>query len=114
VTEYDARDGEIRTYTVTPEEFGLVRATADQLQGGGVAENVAIARAILAGANGPRRSITLLNAGAGIYAANAAPSYAAGIAMAAEAIDSGRAQAKLEQLADLSASLVEVPEAVFA
>jgi anthranilate phosphoribosyltransferase len=114
VTEYDARDGEIRTYTVTPEEFGLIRATADQLQGGGVAENVAITRAILAGANGPRRSITLLNAGAGIYAANAAPSYAAGIAMAAEAIDSGRAQAKLEQLADLSASLVEVPEAVYA
>lgn len=114
VTEFDARDGQIRTYTVTPEEFGLTRATADQLQGGGVADNVAITRAILAGANGPRRSITLLNAGAGIYAANAAPTYAAGIAMAAEAIDSGRALAKLEQLAALSAALVEVPEAVLA
>lgn len=114
VTEYDARDGEIRTYTVTPEEFGLVRGTVDQLQGGSVADNVEITRAILAGANGPRRSITLLNAGAGIYAANAAPTYAAGIAMAAEAIDSGRAGAKLEQLAALTASLVESPEAVLA
>ena len=109
VTEYDAREGEIRTYTVTPEEFGLVRATVDELRGGSVDENVAITRAVLSGANGPRRSITLLNAGAGIYAANAAPTYAAGIEMAADAIDSGRALAKLEQLAVLSSALVGDP-----
>lgn len=109
VTEYDARSGDIRTYVVVPEEFGLVRGTVEQLRGGGVGENVAISRAILNGANGPRRSITLLNAGAGIYAANAADSYAEGIAMAAEAIDSGRALAKLEALAGLSQELAATP-----
>ena len=109
VTEYDARDGEIRTYLVTPEEFDLVRGTVDQLRGGDVAENVAITRAILSGDNGPRRSIVLLNAGAGIYAANAASSYAEGIALAAEAIDSGRALAKLEHLAALSQELAATP-----
>ena len=112
VTEYDARTGEIRTYLVQPEEFGLVRGTIEELQGGDVATNVAISRAILNGANGARRSITLLNAGAGIYAANAAPTFADGIAMAAEAIDSGRALAKLEQLAELSQELAAAPPEV--
>ena len=105
VTEYDVRDGEIRTYTVSPEEFGLVPATVDELRGGDVAENVAITRDVLSGEDGPRRSVTLLNAGAGIYAAGAAISFAAGIAMATTAIDSGRALAKLEQLAVRSREL---------
>ena len=106
VTEFDARDGEIRTYLVTPEEYGLVRATTDDLRGGDVAENVAITRAVLSGAVGPRRSITLLNAGAGICAANAAASFAEGIALAADAIDSGRALAAMERLADFTQELV--------
>jgi anthranilate phosphoribosyltransferase len=105
VTEYDARDGEIRTYRVAPEEFGLVRASVADLRGGDVAENVAITRGILSGDDGPRRSVTLLNAGAGIYAASAAASFADGIAMAAEAIDSGRALATLQHLAALSQEL---------
>ena len=111
VTEYDARAGGIRTYHVTPEEFGLVRGTVADLRGGGPAENVEITRAILAGADGPRRSITLLNAGAGIYAANAAASFAAGIALAAEAIDSGRALARVEELAAFTRRLAETPAA---
>jgi anthranilate phosphoribosyltransferase len=102
VTEYDAREGGIRTYSVTPEEFGLTRGTISDLRGGGVHENVEITRAILSRENGPRRSVTLLNAGAGIYAANAAESFGEGIAMAAEAIDSGRALATLEALAALT------------
>ncbi|MDP9366535.1 MAG: anthranilate phosphoribosyltransferase [Chloroflexota bacterium] len=106
VTEFDARDGDIRTYRVAPEEFGLPRASASELRGGDVAENVAITRGILSGDDGPRCSVTLLNAGAGIYAANAAPSFADGIAMAAEAIDSGRALATLNHLAALSQDLV--------
>lgn len=105
VTEYDARRGNIRTYSINPEDFGLVRATIAELKGGTVADNVEITRSILAGADGPRRSITVLNAGAGIYAANAAESFAEGIAIAEEAIDSGKALAKLNALVDLTQRL---------
>jgi anthranilate phosphoribosyltransferase len=99
VTEYDARRGDVRTYDVDPREFGLELGTMADLLGGGVERNVEITRAILHGENGPRRSVTLLNAGAGIFAANAADSFEAGIALAADAIDSGKALAALERLA---------------
>jgi anthranilate phosphoribosyltransferase len=102
VTEYDARKGDITTYAVSPADFGLQVGSVADLQGGGVAENVEITRAVLNGENGPRRSITLLNAGAGIYAANAAESFAEGIAIAAKSIDSGRALATLNALATLT------------
>ena len=109
VTEFDARDGQIRRYDLAPEDLGLARADAGALRGGGVDQNVAITRAILDGERGPRRDVILLNAGAGIYAANAAASIREGVALAAEAIDSGRAAATLAGLADVSraaASLV--------
>jgi anthranilate phosphoribosyltransferase len=60
---------------------------------------------VLGGENGPRRTVTLLNAGAGIYAANAAESFADGIRIAADMIDSGKAQAKLEALIALTQEL---------
>ncbi|HEU5433541.1 MAG TPA: anthranilate phosphoribosyltransferase [Thermomicrobiales bacterium] len=99
VTEYDARRGDIRTYDVDPADLGLERGTMADLLGGGVDRNVEITRAILNGEDGPRRSVTLLNAGAGIFAANAAESFEEGIAIAADAIDSGKALAALERLA---------------
>ncbi|CAA9574038.1 MAG: Anthranilate phosphoribosyltransferase [uncultured Thermomicrobiales bacterium] len=105
VTEYDARHGEIRVFQITPEEFGLGRATVEDLRGGDVAANVAITRAVLSGEPGPRRAVTLLNAGAGIYAADAAASVAEGVELAATAIDSGAALATLTRLADLSSDL---------
>jgi anthranilate phosphoribosyltransferase len=105
VTDYNAATGEITTYSVTPEQFGLERGTREEILGGDVAQNVAITRAILSGEDGPRRSITLLNAGAGIYAANAASSYAEGIEMAKRALDSGAAMTKLDQLVAVSRRL---------
>ncbi len=105
VTELDARTGDIRTFRVAPEDFGLPRGTLRDLKGGSVSENVAITLRVLRGEPGPRRAITLLNAGAGIYAANAAESFADGIGLAASAIDSGKALAALEQLAALSRQL---------
>jgi len=108
VTEYDARRGEIRSFTVAPEELGLARGTIEEIRGGGVARNVEITREILGGGNGARRSITLLNAGAGIYAANGADSFAEGLAIAAEAIDSGRAMATLDHLVARSRELADV------
>lgn len=112
VTEYDARVGEIRSYLVTPEEFGMEQATLADLQGGDVDRNVEITRAVLGGASGPRRAITLLNAGAGIYAANAAGSFAEGIAIAADEIDSGRALSKMEELIDFTQRLTLAPAKV--
>ncbi|MFM9105146.1 MAG: anthranilate phosphoribosyltransferase [Chloroflexota bacterium] len=102
VTEYDARSGVIRTYQLLPEELGLARAGNDALQGGDAATNVAITRSVLAGEEGPRRDVILLNAGAGLYAAEAAESVAHGVELAAAAIDSGAALAALERLVEVS------------
>jgi anthranilate phosphoribosyltransferase len=102
VTEYDARMGEIRTYTLTPEDLGLQRSESSALLGGDAATNVKITRAILEGEPGPRRDVILLNAGAGLYAANAVASIAEGVDMAARTIDSGAALAALERLVAIS------------
>jgi anthranilate phosphoribosyltransferase len=102
ITEWDERAGEIREYSVSPEDFGFARASRQDITGGSVAENVEITRSILSGESGPRRTITLLNAGAGIYAADAAGSIAEGIDIAARAIDSGAAVAKMNELASVT------------
>lgn len=106
ITEWDERKGEVVSYTVTPEDFGLERGTKADLIGGDAARNVEITRAVLQGEQGPRRSITLMNAGAGIYAANAATSFAEGVSLAADAIDSGAAYGKMEELVRVTQQLV--------
>jgi anthranilate phosphoribosyltransferase len=98
VTEWDERIGETRVSAVSPEDVGLKRASIGDLAGGDVAMNVAITLAILQGEQGPRRDATLLNAGAGLYAANAAGSIADGVSIASAAIDSGDALSVLERL----------------
>lgn len=110
ITEWDERKQKIVSYSVRPEDFGLQRGTKSDLIGGDASTNVEITRSILHGEVGPRRSITLMNAGAGIYAANAAASFAEGIALAAEVIDSGRAWEKLEQLVAVTQELVAQPK----
>ncbi len=98
VTDFNADRGTIETYEVTPEEFGLVRADPAALVGGDAETNKEITLRVLNGENGPRRTVTLLNAGAGIYAADAAESFGDGVRIAAEMIDSGKAEAKLQEL----------------
>lgn len=105
VTDFDASRGTIETYDVTPEDFGLDRADPAALVGGDAEQNKQITLSILNGENGPRRTVTLLNAGAGIYAADAANSFADGVSIAAEMIDSGKAMAKLEELITLTQEL---------
>lgn len=106
VTDYDAGTDSIKTYVVAPEEFGFSRTSAAELAGGGVTKNVGITRSILSGEPGPRRWVTLLNAGAGIYAAGAAESFTEGIVKAEAALDSGAALKAIEDLAALTQSLV--------
>lgn len=109
VTEWDERIGETRVTTVAPEEVGLQRATLAELEGGDATLNTKITLAILNGERGPKRDATLLNAGAGLFAANAAESIADGIRIAAEAIDSGKALATLNLLVEKTQSFSKEP-----
>jgi anthranilate phosphoribosyltransferase len=90
---------------------GLAGAAPGALAGGDVAENTRITLGILSGEPGPRRDVTLINAGAGIYAAEAASSIAEGVAMAKAVINSGRAMERVEQLVALTRELVAEEEA---
>jgi anthranilate phosphoribosyltransferase len=97
-----AHDGAVTSTSVDPGALGLPRADRDALRGGDAEHNAAVVRRLLAGETGPVRDAVLLNAGAGlaVYDAPGADvhaSLAAGIARAAEAIDSGAAQTTLER-----------------
>jgi anthranilate phosphoribosyltransferase len=97
-------DGQVRTYTVTPEDFGLKRAALGDIRGGDVFENAKIVRRVLAGEGGPKEDMVCLNAAAAFIAAGLAPDFPAGIALAREAIHTGKALAKLEALVAKSKS----------
>jgi anthranilate phosphoribosyltransferase len=86
----EVREGRVSQYTVTPEQFGLQRAPVSALQGGDAAANAAILTAIFAGERGPRRDVVLLNAAAVLVTAGLAVEIAAGLALAAQAIDDGK------------------------
>jgi anthranilate phosphoribosyltransferase len=98
----EVRNGAVTRYTLTPEEFGLPWAQMEDLRGGDPAQNAAITRAILAGEQGPRRDIVLLNAAAAICAGGKAASLKEGLLAASHSIDSGQAQAKLSALATIT------------
>jgi len=83
---------------VTPEEFGLKRSRMDDLRGGDAKQNAQIVRAVLSGEPGAKRDIVLLNAAFALAAAGKVSTPSEGIAMAVEAIDSGRALKQVERL----------------
>jgi len=92
--------GEIRDYTLEPEALGVERAPIEEIAGGDSAENARIALAILSGeANGARRDIVAVNAGAALYVSGAVSTLRDGVALASNTIASGAAMRKLEQLA---------------
>ena len=96
VCEY--RDGWLKNYEITPEQFGFERCTKDDLRGGTPEDNAAITRGILAGdIKGHKRNAVLLNSGAAIYIGGKAESMEAGIKKAAELIDSGAALAAMDR-----------------
>ncbi|MFA4854226.1 MAG: anthranilate phosphoribosyltransferase [Candidatus Omnitrophota bacterium] len=92
----------LKDYEIAPEDFGIPRAKLGELAGGEVADNVKIAREVLAGKKGSKRDIVLLNAGCAIFAADKAATIALGIKLAEESIDSGQALKKLELLKEYS------------
>ena len=95
-------DGGRKEYELDPADIGLNRSDPQALRGGGPEENARIAREVLAGAAGPRRDVVLLNAAAALRASGHAKDWREGVAVAAEAIDSGRAAGVLERWAAVS------------
>jgi anthranilate phosphoribosyltransferase len=94
----EVRQGTVRTYEVTPEEFGMNRGTLDDISGGDAAANSAIIAEILGGRKSPRRDVVLLNAAAGLVAAGRANHLADALPFASKSIDSGAAAQKLQAL----------------
>ncbi|MCR5825340.1 MAG: anthranilate phosphoribosyltransferase [Oscillospiraceae bacterium] len=101
-TVCEIKDGWFKSYVITPEEFGFERCTKADLEGGTPEENAKITRAILSGEAGAKRNAVLMNAGAALYIGGKADSMKAGIALAAELIDSGKALATLNRLIEVS------------
>jgi anthranilate phosphoribosyltransferase len=94
----EVREGTVRTYEVTPEEFGMSRGTIEDIGGGDAPTNAGIIYAILAGKKSPARDVVLLNAAAALVAAGKAGHLADALPLAAKAIDSGAAAGKLEAM----------------
>ncbi|PYM24069.1 MAG: anthranilate phosphoribosyltransferase [Candidatus Rokuibacteriota bacterium] len=101
----EVREGQVRTFSVRPEDFGMPRATIKDLQGGDREQNAQIIRMLLEGEPGPRRDIVLMNAAAALVAGARARDLKEGVALAAQSIDDGAARRKLAALVELSRSL---------
>lgn len=96
------RDGSIEELHIDAADFGLARATIDDLRGGEPEENAEIVRRVLGGEPGPHRDVVLLNAAAALHVAGRADDLGAGIELAATAIDDGRAAATLARFVEVS------------
>jgi anthranilate phosphoribosyltransferase len=94
----EVRDGSVRRFVITPEEFALEFAPLEALHGGTPQENAALIRRILEGETGPCRNIVLMNAAAALVVTGVAEDLRDGAALAAQAIDSGAALAMMERL----------------
>jgi anthranilate phosphoribosyltransferase len=93
----EVAEGELRKYTVTPEEVGLPRAAPEAVTGGDPKQNADTARSIFEGERSVARDLALINAGAAIYAGGRADSMAQGVRVAEQAVDGGAATAALER-----------------
>jgi anthranilate phosphoribosyltransferase len=98
----ELKDGVVTTFEVAPEEVGLPRVSIEALKGGDGAANAAALAAVLDGAPGAYRDIVLMNAGATLVVAGRADTLAEGVELAAQAIESGGARARLDLLVQVS------------
>jgi anthranilate phosphoribosyltransferase len=98
----EVENGAVREYVLDPLELGVERCDQSELRGGDPQTNATALRAVLAGADGGHRSAVILNAAGGIAAAGHAENLREGIIRAREAIDSGAAAARLDELVEFS------------
>lgn len=96
----ELRDGQVISYTIHPEELGIAPQSLEDLVVQDAAGSLALIREALSGRAGPARDMVALNAGAALYAADAAESLAAGVELAGRVLDEGAANAKLGELAE--------------
>ncbi|MBO5450514.1 MAG: anthranilate phosphoribosyltransferase [Lachnospiraceae bacterium] len=97
------KDGWMKNYVITPEDFGFERCRKEDLVGGTPEENATITKAILSGEErGHKRNAVLLNAGASLYIGNKAETFADGVKLAAELIDSKKALETLNKVIEVS------------
>ncbi len=100
----ELKDGIVRRYAISPEQFGMQRTPVSELAVEGAGQSLAVIRSVLEDSPGAARDIVCLNAGAAIYAAGLAESLAEGVEKADTAIASGEARNKLDQLVILTQS----------
>jgi anthranilate phosphoribosyltransferase len=100
----EVREGQVRSYEITPEEFGLQRATLEDISGGDAAGNAALIRGVLSGQKSARRNVVILNAAAALVAAGQADHLRNAVPLASAAIDSGAAMEKLMKLIAFTAA----------
>ena len=94
----EVREGTVRAYEVTPEDFGISRSPLDALSGGDAAANANTIRRVLGGEKSPRRDVTLLNAAAALVAAGKADHLSDALPLAEKSLDSGAAASRLADL----------------
>jgi anthranilate phosphoribosyltransferase len=105
-TVCELKEGTVSRYYIDPDDFGFNRTSLDKLRGGPPKENANILRCVIHGEKGPYRDITLLNAAAALVAADMAGDLKEGVKLAAESVDSFAAMKKLDELRELTQSLV--------
>ena len=98
----EVRNGAVRSFDIAPDEGGVESHKIEELAGGDAKTNAAIVRSVLEGKAGAAQDIVVLNAGAALYVADLAESVRDGVALARQAIISGRALAKLNELIEAS------------
>ena len=92
--------GQIRSYSVRPEDFDMTPQSVDPLRVASVQESLALVRQALAGKPGAATDLVVLNAGAAIYAAGLSATLAAGVARARETVRSGEPERRLQRLVE--------------
>jgi anthranilate phosphoribosyltransferase len=97
------KDEQVKSFDITPEEFGFKRANRNDLRGGNAQKNARIIHAVLNGETGPKRDVVVLNAAAAFVAAGLESTLKEGIKRAADIIDTGKAKEKLERLVEFTA-----------
>jgi anthranilate phosphoribosyltransferase len=95
-------NGTVRTFEVNPEDIGVQRAKPESLRGGDADTNALALAAVLKGTKGPYRDIAVLNAAAALIVAGKAKDLKEGAAIAAQSLDSGEAEGRLDKLIKVS------------
>ncbi len=101
-------DGELRTYRLSPDDFGLPYVSREELNGGSCEDNAGMLRDVLSGQPGPHLHVVAANAAAALYVAGVTPTLKKGVEVANQMLRSGRAVEKLDELVRYSRSLAEV------